>query len=177
MREFFDNIPLDNEEEISKERLDNIKTSALSRVKEEKAMSKRTTIKTITIAVAAATTAALSAIIASADSAPAATTAEKPAAAVEEETEKPGEAAFKEYIEKAKAEDTGAQEEAPETVNGWEKVDPKDLVTLQPADNPDVCYYYYKVPDEVLEEMLNNGWTSIDGDVNTIHKNEVFVTD
>lgn len=169
MREFFDNIPLDDEENVSEERLQFIKNSTLSRVKEEKAMSKRTTIKTITIAVAAATTAALSAMIASADSAPAATTAEKPVAAVEEETEKPGEAAFKEYIEKAKAEDTGTQEEAPETVNGWEKIDPKDLVTLQSADDPDVCYYYYKLSNDELKEKLSNGWTLIDGDVNTIY--------
>lgn len=173
MYKYFADIQLDNEEMLSEERVQNIKTSVLLRVKEEKSMSKRSTIRTITIAVAAATTAALSAMIASAEQ-PAWT----PATAIEEENEKPGEAAFKEYIEKAKAEDVGAPEKAPETVNGWTIVsDGSDYETyqvLQHKDDPDVCYIYYKISDEQLEEMLSDGWTLIDDGINAIHENEVF---
>lgn len=173
MYKYFADIQLDNEEMLSEERIGNIKTSVLSRVKEEKAMSKRTTIRTITIAVAAATTAALSAMIASAE--PSAWT---PAAAIEEENEKPGEAAFKEYIEKAKAEDVGAPEKAPENVNGWIAVDAdtSDLVCVQPVNDWTV-YYYFRGDDEQLQEKLSNGWTLIDEDINVIHENEVFVDD
>lgn len=186
MRNFFDNIPLDNQE-ISDEQIKKIKASVLSRVKEEKAMSKRTTIKTITIAIAAATTAALSAMIASAEQ-PAATPAtdvdytieETGGEAAETETgELPGEAAFKEYIEKAKAEDVGAPEKAPETVNGWIAVDADtgDLVCVQPINDVWTGYYYYRGDDEQLQEMLDNGWALVDTEINTIHLNEVFVDD
>lgn len=168
MCEFFDNIPLDDEEKLSEERINNIKTSVLSRVKEEKAMSKRSTIRTITIAVAAAATAALSSMIASAELASA------PVAAIEEVHEKPGEAAFKEYIEKAKAEDEGTYKEAPETVNGWTIcTDTEDYICIQPSDNPDVYYIYYDLSNDDLLEKINNGWTLIDEDINVIHENEV----
>lgn len=133
-------------------------------------MSKRTTIKTITLAVAAATTAALSAMIASAEPDLA------PVAAIEDVGEKPGEAAFKEYIEKAKAEDVGAPEKAPETVNGWTLcTNTEDYICIQPSDNPDVYYYYYGLSDDDLLEKLNNGWKLIDTDINAIHENEVSV--
>ncbi len=182
MREFFDNIPLDNEE-ISKERLDNIKTSVLSRVKEEKAMSKKSTIRMVTIAVAAATTAALSAMIASAEqptAAPAADvdyTVKETVETTNETGELPGEAAFKEYIEKAKAEDVGAPGKTPENANGWTKVDPNDYVCIQPADNPDVYYYYFQLSEDDLKEKLDSGFVLIADNANAIHPNEVFVND
>lgn len=139
-------------------------------------MSKHSTIKTITIAVAAATTAALSAMIASADQ-PAWTPATDVDYAIEEtggeasETETgelPGEAAFKEYIEKAKAEDVGAPEKAPENVNGWIAVDADtgDLVCVQPVNDWRV-YYYFNGDDEQLQEMLDSGWTLIDEEIRT----------
>ena len=169
MREYFDNIPLDDEEKLSEERINNIKTSVLSRVKEEKAMSKRTTIRTITIAVAAATTAALSAIIASAEQ-----SAWTPATDVEEaqapETNAP------EIAENENKQDEPRIDEKPcdRIVTSTEG----DYISVHVlSDDGKEVYYYYKMPDDKLEEMLSNGWTLIDEDVNTIHENEVFVTE
>lgn len=188
MRNFFDNIPLDNQE-ISDEQIKKIKASVLSRVKEETKMSKKSTIRMVTIAVAAATTAALSAMIASAEQpAPAPTAVENivenagketGGEAAETETgELPGEAAFKEYIEKAKAEDVGAPEKAPENVNGWIAVDADtgDLVCVQPVNDWTV-YYYFRGDDEQLQEMIDSGWSLVDTEINAIHLNEVFVDD
>lgn len=173
MREFFDNIPLDTEE-ISKERLDNIKTSVLSRVKEEKAMSKKSTIKMVTIAIAAATTAALSAMIASAEQpAPAPTAVENIVENAGKETG--GEAAETETGElPGEAEVDGAIEEAPETGEPLTMIDFRDLVCVQSADDPNV-YYYYTCDDKKLRERLDDGWTLVGDGVNAIHLNEVFV--
>lgn len=153
MREFFDNIPLNNEENISEEQLQKIKASVLSRVKEEKAMSKRSTIKTITIAVAAATTAALSAMIASAEQ-PGWTVATENVDYTVDDAAEVSAVTVDNNIDEAKAD---------EKVNDWTvSSDGSDLAIiqiLQPADDTDGCYYYFKLSDEQLEEMLNNGWT------------------
>lgn len=152
MRDYFDNIPLDNQE-ISEEQLQKIKASVLSRVKEEKAMSKRSTIKTITIAVAAATTAALSAMIASAEQ-PAWT----PATDVEYTVD---DAAETEVLE-VTVDNNIDEAKADEAVDGWTVSDTEDLATiliLQRSDDTDAYYYYHKVSDEQLEEMLSNGWS------------------
>ncbi|MDE6731304.1 MAG: hypothetical protein K2J77_00310 [Oscillospiraceae bacterium] len=169
MREYFDNIPLDDEEKLSEKRINNIKTSVLSRVKEEKAMSKRTTIRTITIAVAAATTAALSAIIASAEQ-----SAWTPATDVEE-------AQAPETIAPEIAENENKQDEPRIDEKPCDRIVTStegDYISVHVlSDDGKEVYYYYKMPDDKLEEMLSNGWTLIDEDVNTIHENEVFVTE
>ena len=160
MREFFDDIPLNNEEEISEERLDNIKTSVLSRVKEEKAMSKRTTIKTFTIAVAAATTAALSAMIASAEQA-----AWTPATDVDytiydaAETDA-GEVPAVNNIDEAQNDEKVLDKPLSEGFT----VNPEgDYITIaELARDSEAGYiYYYKMSDEEVEEFLNSGWTLI----------------
>ncbi len=70
MYDLFERIPLENEEKLSEKRADDIKAAVLSRIKEENNMSKHLTIKTISIAAAVATTAAVSAMIASAENTP-----------------------------------------------------------------------------------------------------------
>lgn len=156
MREFFDNIPLDNQE-ISEEQLQKIKASVLSRVKEEKAMSKRTTIKTITIAMAAATTAALSAIIASAEQ-----SAWTPATDAEYTVYDAAETEVSEVTA-----DNGIDEaKTDETIDGRTVSDTEDLATIiqvvQRFDDSDVGYiYYYKMSDEDVEKLLSSGWTLV----------------
>lgn len=156
MREFFDNIPLDNQE-ISEEQIQKIKASVLSRVKEEKAMSKRTTIKTITLAVAAATTAALSAMIASAEQ-----SAWTPATDVEYTVYDAAETEVSEVTA-----DNGIDEaKTDETIDGRTVSDTEDLATIiqvvQRFDDSDVGYiYYYKMSDKEVEKLLSSGWTLV----------------
>lgn len=156
MREFFDNIPLDNQE-ISEEQIQKIKASVLSRVKEEKAMSKRTTIKTITIAMAAATTAALSAIIANAEQ-----SAWTPATDVEYTVYDAAETEVSEVTA-----DNGIDEaKTDETIDGRTVSDTEDLATIiqvvQRFDDSDVGYiYYYKMSDKEVEKLLSSGWTLV----------------
>lgn len=71
MYELFERVPLDNEEELSEKRTEDIKAAVLSRIKEENNMSKHLTIKTISMAAAIAATAMMSAIAANADVSPA----------------------------------------------------------------------------------------------------------
>lgn len=172
MRNFFDNIPLDNQENVSEERLSNIKKTVLSRVKEEKAMSKKSTIKMVTIAVAAATTAALSAMIASAEQSP-----WTPATDVDYAIEETGgEAAETETGELPdEAEVDGAIEIAPELGEPLTMIDINRLVCVQSADDPNV-YYYYTCEDKKLRERLDDGWTLVSDDVNAIHPYEVIVS-
>lgn len=185
MRNFFDNIPLDEQEDISEERLQNIKNSVLSRVKEEKAMSKKSTIRMMTIAVAAATTAALSAMIASAEQ-PAWTPATDVEYTVDDAAETdvgelPGEAAFKEYIEKAKAEDDGTSKETHEPVNVWRicinKNDFKGMQFDDDTDAYDAYYDYVYNSNEDVKEKLDNCWVLIYEDADTIHLHEAVFTD
>lgn len=117
-------------------------------------MSKRTTIKTITIAVAAATTAALSAMIASAEQS-GWTVATDVEYTVDDAAEV-SEVIVDNNIDEARAD---------EKVNDWTIVsDGSDLATIQVfqrTDDLDGYYFYHKVPAEQLEEMLNNGWSLI----------------
>lgn len=70
MYDILKKYPPQNEEKLSDKRAREIKAAVLSRIKEEKAMKKHFSIKTISIAAAVATTAAVSAMIASAENAP-----------------------------------------------------------------------------------------------------------
>ena len=70
MYDILKKYPPQNEEKLSEKRARDIKAAVLSRIKEEKAMKKHFSIKTISIAAAVATTAAVSAMIASAENAP-----------------------------------------------------------------------------------------------------------
>lgn len=120
-------------------------------------MSKRTTIKTITIAMAAATTAALSAIIASAEQ-----SAWTPATDAEHTVYDAAETEVSEVTA-----DNGIDEaKTDETIDGRTVSDTEDLATIiqvvQRFDDSDVGYiYYYKMSDEEVEKLLSSGWTLV----------------
>lgn len=70
MYDILKKYPPQSEEKLSEKRANDIKAAVLSRIKEENVMKKHLSIKTLSIAAAAATMAAVSAMVASAESAP-----------------------------------------------------------------------------------------------------------
>lgn len=155
MCKFFDNIPLDDEENITEERVQNIKASVLSRIKkEERTMKKSTAIKTLSIAGIAAATAMMSVIAAGAE------TAWTPMTDVENTVDNAAEMEVSEVtaynsIDEAKTD---------EKVNDWTVVSTgSDLATtFYLSDDSDVGYiYYFEMSDEDAEKLLSSGWTLI----------------
>lgn len=154
MFNYFDNIPLNNEEKITEERAEKIKASVLSRIKkEEKSMKKTTAIKTLSIAAVAAATAMMSAVIANAE------LSQAPAQEADVE-EISGWVEVVEGEEIVPAATENATTEISD-VSGWVKetdpepdvdVDPEspDYITVFYDDEWDVYYYYDNNNTEVV---------------------------
>lgn len=186
MYKYFADIPFDNEEMLSEERVKNIKTSVLSRIKkEERSMKKSTAIKTLSIAAVAAATAMMSAMIASAElpqtPAPAQETDADETSGwviVTEADENISEAPDNTAAEVSEDSDWVKETDAKDEETNPEPnkaVDPEspDYFTVLYDEEWDV-YYYYRVPEEMMD-VVPGETIYVDGDPILIYKNEVLV--
>lgn len=147
MYDILKKYPPQNEEKLSDKRANDIKAAVLSRIKEEKAMKKHFSIKTISIAAAVVTTAAVSAMIASAENAPMSPLVRNDAAIA-------GSAAEPTTSEPEAAEPTTSAPKAAETPkNEGKKVTYTEMTGDIPTEQRDGKWVYLDCPNGTKAEF------------------------